>query len=193
MISQTRLLDVKEPLAKRMRIVCSLRAVPGNGTVDALACCLKDESALLRHEVAYALGQKEDTSAIPILIDTLRNDCDAMVRHEAAEALGAIGSPEALKTLEEFESCDVEEVAHTCQLALDRIRWATKESDNPLPEGYKLCVEKNISAQYFRTQNSISIDHIIMENNNNNTFYSIRLIGGVKSRTNDQLLFYKCV
>lgn len=124
---QDRLLDRKEPLAKRMRVVCSLRAVKGNKTVDALASCLDDESALLRHEIAYALGQKEEASALGVLIDCLRKDPDSMVRHEAAEALGALGSPEALKILEEFENCDVEEVAHTCQLALDRIRWATKK------------------------------------------------------------------
>ncbi len=120
-------MDTKQPLAKRMRVVCSLRAVKGHGTVEALAGCLHDDSALLRHEVAYALGQKEDLSAVPVLIDTLRKDIDPMVRHEAAEALGAIGAPEAVSVLEEFEHCEVEEVAHTCQLALDRIRW-NKES-----------------------------------------------------------------
>ncbi|EKX53844.1 hypothetical protein GUITHDRAFT_150311 [Guillardia theta CCMP2712] len=122
-----RLLDRTQPLAKRMRVVCSLRGVPGTDTVDALAACLTDESALLRHEVAYALGQKEEISAVPVLTALLKNDQDSMVRHEAAEALGAIGVPEALKVLEEFESCDVEEVRHTCQLALDRIRWANKK------------------------------------------------------------------
>jgi deoxyhypusine monooxygenase len=124
---QDRLLDLKQPLAKRMRVVCSLRAVRGHGTIEALAACLKDDSALLRHEVAYALGQKEELAAVPILIDTLRNDKDAMVRHEAAEALGAIGAPQAIAVLEEFEHSDVEEVAHTCQLALDRIRWNAKK------------------------------------------------------------------
>ena len=127
---QARLLDKSQPLAKRMRVVCSLRAVPGQGTVEALASCLDDESALLRHEIAYALGQKEDLEAMPLLIQTLRADKDPMVRHEAAEALGAIGAPEAISILKEYEHCDVEEVAHTCQLALDRIRWnAAKNQD----------------------------------------------------------------
>ena len=49
------------------------------------------------------------------------------MRHEAAEALGAIGDAAALSALEEFEQCDCLEVAHTCQLALDRIRWAAKK------------------------------------------------------------------
>ena len=74
-----------------------------------------------------------------VLIDTLRKDNDAMVRHEAAEALGAIGAPEAVSVLEEFEHCDVEEVAHTCQLGLDRIRWNKKsaeQSDSAGPRSY---------------------------------------------------------
>mmetsp|Transcript_45890 Transcript_45890/g.115066 ORF Transcript_45890/g.115066 Transcript_45890/m.115066 type:complete len:315 (+) Transcript_45890:89-1033(+) len=124
---KARLLDKSQPLAKRMRVVCSLRAVSGQGTVDALAACLDDESALLRHEVAYALGQKEEASAVPVLIKTLREDEDSMVRHEAAEALGAIRADEAERVLQEFENSDCEPLAHTCQLALDRIRWARKK------------------------------------------------------------------
>jgi hypothetical protein len=129
-IVQQRLLDLSQPLTKRMRVVCSLRAVKGEGTIEALASCMNDESALLRHEVAYALGQKEEVSAVPILIHTLRNDEDTMVRHEAAEALGAIQAAEAEAVLQEYENCEVEEVAHTCQLALDRIRWARKKAES---------------------------------------------------------------
>mmetsp|Transcript_11422 Transcript_11422/g.28020 ORF Transcript_11422/g.28020 Transcript_11422/m.28020 type:complete len:319 (+) Transcript_11422:235-1191(+) len=136
-VLKERLLDRSQPLAKRMRVVCSLRSVKGQGTVEALASCLDDESALLRHEVAYALGQKEETSAVSVLIKTLRHDGDSMVRHEAAEALGAIRAAEAEAILEEFEQCDCEEVAHTCQLALDRIRWARKKADKGEGEGEK--------------------------------------------------------
>lgn len=127
--TQKRLLDRSQPLAKRMRVVCSLRAVAGQGTVEALASCLDDESALLRHEVAYALGQKEEASAVGVLIKALREDQDSMVRHEAAEALGAINVAEAEKVLEEFENCDCEPLAHTCQLALDRIRWSRSKKN----------------------------------------------------------------
>ena len=43
------------------------------------------------------------------------------VRHEAGEALGAIGTPECLEPLREHLNDPVPEVAHTCQLALQRI------------------------------------------------------------------------
>lgn len=135
---QARLLDRAQPLAKRMRVVCSLRAVAGQGTVEALASCLNDESALLRHEVAYALGQKEEASAVGVLIKALREDKDSMVRHEAAEALGAINVAEAEKVLEEFENSECEPLAHTCQLALDRIRWARSNNKADKNEGTDL-------------------------------------------------------
>lgn len=42
-----------------------------------------DSSALLKHELAYCLGQMKDTTAIPVLEMVLRNESeDPMVRHE---------------------------------------------------------------------------------------------------------------
>lgn len=40
-----------------------------------------------------------------------------------AEALGAIGSASSVKILEKYKNDPVIEVAETCQLALDRIKW----------------------------------------------------------------------
>ena len=43
----------------------------------------KDESALLKHELAYCLGQIRSESALPVLEEVLRNTSeDPMVRHE---------------------------------------------------------------------------------------------------------------
>lgn len=42
-----------------------------------------DPSALLKHELAYCLGQMKQTSALPVLEAVLRKeDEDPMVRHE---------------------------------------------------------------------------------------------------------------
>ena len=44
-----------------------------------------DESALLKHELAYCLGQIKRTSALPVLESVLTNEKeDPMVRHEAS-------------------------------------------------------------------------------------------------------------
>jgi deoxyhypusine monooxygenase len=42
-----------------------------------------DESALLKHELAYCLGQTKNTAALPTLTGVLRDEKeDPMVRHE---------------------------------------------------------------------------------------------------------------
>ena len=48
---------------------------------------------------------------------------EPMVRHEAGEALGAIGDVRAIPILEQYQYDSVPEVAETCQLALQRIRY----------------------------------------------------------------------
>ncbi len=58
---------------------------------------LADDSALLRHEICYVLGQLRQAKAIPVLVSLLEADRDVMVRHEAAEALGAIADPALLE------------------------------------------------------------------------------------------------
>ena len=45
------------------------------------------------------------------------------MRHEAGEALGAIGRPECLDALRAHASDAAQEVAETCQLALERIEY----------------------------------------------------------------------
>ena len=45
-----------------------------------------DESALLKHELAYCLGQMKKTSALPVLEQVLRDEKeDPMVRHEVCD------------------------------------------------------------------------------------------------------------
>jgi hypothetical protein len=59
-----------------------------------------DDSALLKHECAYCLGQMQDDRALPVLTRVLEDSQqDVMVRHEAGEALGAIGNPAAKDVL----------------------------------------------------------------------------------------------
>lgn len=85
-----------------------------------------DPSALLKHELAYVLGQLRHTQALPILGSVLQNlSEDPMVRHEAAEAIGAISQLESLPLLEQYINRPGEhrEVKETCEIAVDKIRW----------------------------------------------------------------------
>ena len=76
------------PLKERFRALFTLRNLGGEEAIKAMGKAFEDESALLKHEVAYCLGQMEDKRAIPILVDILKDPkCETIVRHEAGEAL----------------------------------------------------------------------------------------------------------
>lgn len=136
------LADQSQPLTNRFRALFTLRNLGGHEAIDYISKCFDDPSALLKHELAYCLGQMQDEYAIPYLIRVLKDKKqEAMVRHEAGEALGAIGSPEVLNVLREYASDPQIEVAETCQLALQRIQWlnekSSQESKNLSTNPYK--------------------------------------------------------
>ena len=81
-------------------------------------------SVLLRHEVAYTLGQMQRRDAVPFLEGLLTDsDEDPITRHEAAEALGAIEAPESLDLLARHASDGASEVSDTCGLALAQLNY----------------------------------------------------------------------
>ena len=114
------LLDEDSKMFERMRAVFSLRNNRSKEAVETLCTGFKVNSALLRHELAYVLGQMQDSHAVPTLIEVLSNEDEhVMVRHEAAEALGAIGDRRAKPVLEHFLSDPLPEVSESCEVALD--------------------------------------------------------------------------
>uniref|UniRef100_A0A2K5ZFR4 Deoxyhypusine hydroxylase n=1 Tax=Mandrillus leucophaeus TaxID=9568 RepID=A0A2K5ZFR4_MANLE len=109
-IGQT-LVDPKQPLQARFRALFTLRGLGGPGAIAWISQAFGDDSALLKHELAYCLGQMQDARAIPVLVDVLQDTRqEPMVRHEAGEALGAIGDPEVLELLKQYSSDPVIEV-----------------------------------------------------------------------------------
>lgn len=108
----------------RMRAVFALRNIGGPEAIDALAAAFADKSALLRHELAYVMGQMGDNHALPALIDRLADPEEhVMVRHEAAEALGAIGDEAGRPVLEQFLHDPAPEVSESCEVAIDLLNW----------------------------------------------------------------------
>ncbi|WFC99668.1 deoxyhypusine monooxygenase [Malassezia yamatoensis] len=100
--------------------------------IDIIGEGFNDDSALLKHEMAYVLGQIKDTYALGHLRRVLADEKEhAMVRHEAAEAMGAISSTEALPMLEKYLNDSDVSVRETCDLAIKKIQL-----DNS-PEGQK--------------------------------------------------------
>ena len=120
------LCDEEERMFQRMRALFALRNIGGIDAVDALAAAFDSSSALLKHEIAYVLGQMQDDNAVPCLISRLEDlEEDVMVRHEAAEALGAIGNRVAMTTLQKFAEDDEIVVAESCEVAIDLLNWVS--------------------------------------------------------------------
>lgn len=122
------------PLAVRFRALFSLKHVAktsadagvANAAIEAIAAAFNSPSALLKHELAYCLGQTGNVAAVKPLREVLSDlQEDPMCRHEAAEALAAIGSKDDLELLKHFRDREGEEVVvkETCEIAVDRIEW----------------------------------------------------------------------
>lgn len=76
--------DPERPLKERFRALFTLKNIGGQQSIKSIAECFRDESALLKHELAYCLGQMQDIAAIPYLISVLEDvRQEPMVRHEA--------------------------------------------------------------------------------------------------------------
>ncbi|XP_041646650.1 deoxyhypusine hydroxylase [Cheilinus undulatus] len=129
------LVDPGTDLTRRFRALFTLKNLGGADAVEWIGKAFSDESALLKHELAYCLGQMQDRHAIPTLTAVLKDtQQEPMVRHEAGEALGAIGDPIVLDLLKEYSQDPVIEVAETCQLAVRRIEWLQSGGEKQLDQ-----------------------------------------------------------
>ena len=128
------LISESAPLAHRFRALFSLKHHASEypptlltlPAIEAIAAAFPSPSALLKHELAYCLGQTRNLNAVPYLRQVLDDkDQDAMCRHEAAEALGALGDEESLGVLRALRDNEQElqVVRETCELAVRRIEW----------------------------------------------------------------------
>jgi deoxyhypusine monooxygenase len=122
------------PLTRRFRALFSLKHLaclqpPTNQTfpaIQAIAAAFPSPSVLLKHELAYCLGQTKNRDAVPFLRKVLEDrEEDAMCRHEAAEALGALGDVGSLDVLRHMrdDQNEAKVVQETCDIAVDRILW----------------------------------------------------------------------
>lgn len=129
----------KEPLPLRFRVLFNLKSIGSefdsnparaNLAIQYINASFKDKSELLKHEVAYVLGQTKNISAAPYLRAVLKDSQQqCMVRHEAAEALGALADEESLNLLHDYWKNDpAVEIRETCELAIERINWNKQQS-----------------------------------------------------------------
>ncbi len=119
-------------------------------------------SALLKHEVAFVLGQLQNSLAVPYLQRALEDEGEsAMVRHEAAEALGAIAAQvchlffpyyrfhihhpqDAVPLLKKYATSQEPIVAQSCLVALDVSDYFNNETEFQYADGLKIFLEKSV-------------------------------------------------
>ncbi|KAJ4781930.1 Deoxyhypusine hydroxylase [Rhynchospora pubera] len=118
------LLNEKEGMYERYAALFALRNEGGDAAVDAIVSCLDSKSALLKHEVAYVLGQLQNKVASTALSRVLQDENEhPMVRHEAAEALGSIADSESIGLLELFTKDPEPIVSQSCEVALSMLEY----------------------------------------------------------------------
>eukprot|EP00898_Chlorokybus_atmophyticus_P002251 jgi/Chlat1/3026/Chrsp201S03278 len=106
--------------ASRYAAMFALRNRGGEDAASAIAAAFGCKSALLRHEVAYVLGQLQHPCVVPTLARVLSDQEEhPMVRHEAAEALGSIADASCIALLQQFQRDPEPIVSESCDVALD--------------------------------------------------------------------------
>ncbi|GAB4841694.1 hypothetical protein Ancab_022416 [Ancistrocladus abbreviatus] len=118
------LLDEDKSMYERYAALFALRNHGGQEAISAIIDSLGAKSALLRHEVAYVLGQLQDKAASTALTRVLKDAKEhPMVRHEAAEALGSIADAQSIALLEEFAKDPEPIVSQSCEVALSMLEF----------------------------------------------------------------------
>lgn len=138
------LLDLSQPISKRTHAAFYLRTMGTTEAADVIATALKNrnDGSLMRHELAYILGQMQIPSFSGVLASVVDDeDEDILARHESAEAIGALGSMEFLPLLERYCDHPAPEISETCRIAVDLIKWRNRESSTETTSGSYLSVD----------------------------------------------------
>jgi deoxyhypusine monooxygenase len=118
------LLNSSLSLFERYRAMFALRENGSNEAVLALGKGFDDSSAVFRHEIAYIMGQMQNSLALQVLQLRLKDDKEhAMVRHEAAEAIGSIAEENCEPILKDFAKDKDQIVRESCDVALDLVEY----------------------------------------------------------------------
>jgi len=118
--------DASASLYDRYQAMFGLRDIGSDYAVAKLCASLRQDksSDLFRHEVAFVLGQLENATSSPALVECLKDEDEhPMVRHEAAEALGAVASEADWDVLTQYAESDNQLVKDSCVVALDMHKY----------------------------------------------------------------------
>lgn len=123
--------DGSVPLFERYVAMFALRDIGTEEAVEALVAGFEKEepSSLLKHEVAFVLGQVQHPLATKALSELLsRKEEHCMVRHEALEALGAIATPEVDEILNAHLKDDQVVVRESAMVSVDMTEYYNSDT-----------------------------------------------------------------
>lgn len=138
---------LKDPDSKIWEKYDTLFILRTHNTNNSIKTLIKNydnlkKSHLLKHEVAYILGQMKNPIAIDFLIKLLHDKKQgAVVRHEAGEALANFPEEKKkiLKELNKLKKNDISLIKSTINIAIKKLENYTKEKNN-----YNKYIEGNI-------------------------------------------------
>lgn len=178
--------------------------LPKDEAFNALAPNLQDKAEIVRRETSYALGKVQNSSAVPILIQTFQNrkEKSVEVKNAVVLALGEIGDVSAVdfltQILEQKPKDDNEFLRRSAARSIGQIaqiiqiqksRVVTPESF--LPEKYKLLtLEKyeNLTTNFPQFRNSLAVLTQVLQNTKESddakreAAFAIGAIGDVSAR-----------
>lgn len=173
--------DSTQPLKKRFRALFTLKNIGGEAALAEIQRCFSDASALLKHELAYCLGQMADERAVDFLEEILcKDDQEVIVRHEAAEALGAIGCESSLPLLRKFKTHPESAISETANLAVERIML--KKGGELVPDERFPSIDP---APPLETSNSVEELKSILLNESEPLFNRYRAMFSLRNRADD--------
>ncbi|GAW83234.1 hypothetical protein, conserved [Plasmodium gonderi] len=162
-----------EYIEKQMRALYECREIYKDDideVINILTYALENnDSVLLRHEIAYVIGQISNEKCNDILIKLLNDkEENLMVRHEAAEGLAAIGSDSNIEVIKTFLNDEKVEVRETCELALISLLEKNKYTACPCSDkGIIKDVLKKKRNDEFVSKKFNTIDPIVFSSDDN--------------------------
>jgi len=129
-------------LPDRYRAIFELKTI---GTDEAAEALIKSfphqgDSELLKHEIAYALGQMRKEKNASFLLEVMNNPKEhPIVRHEAAEGLSYLNDKKYADEFRKHVDSEYDELRDTCRIALRRLEDQDAKNYNGLEKyGYTL-------------------------------------------------------
>jgi len=181
---KTCLLDLTQPIAKRTHAAFYLRTMNNNDAVLVVLDALKqkEDSSLMRHELAYILGQMQNPIACNILSNILEDEeDDVIVRHESAEALGAIGHISSIDVLQKYSTHNAPEISETCRIAVDLVKW--RQIGESTDKSYYLSVDPAPPLSKELTIKELTDN---LNDNNLSLFQRYRAMFALRDKNNDE-------